>query len=298
MAHPCFRILTICALAVGGTLCQGADSQTILFIGNSFTYGAGSESTHHFHPDSVTDLNKSKIGGVPALFKAMADQAGVPYQVSLETKGGVGLDFHLKEKQPLVVKPWDIVCMHGLSVLDGKNPGDPHLLVSTVKEMADLLHAQNGKVKIYLTATWARADQIYPKDGHWHDSDVATMTRDVRKGYDLAAAGSPFISGISPVGESWQRAIDGNLADPNPYDGIAAGRIDLWAADNHHASSAGYYLEALTIFGTVTGRNPTLLGEDDAIAKELGVAPALAANLQRIAAEQVAANGKSGAVLH
>jgi len=74
-----------------------AQSRTkVLFIGNSFTYAAGS-AVHFYRAGTVTDLNDEGVGGVPALFKSFADQAGLAYDVSLETRGGTGLDFHLAE---------------------------------------------------------------------------------------------------------------------------------------------------------------------------------------------------------
>ncbi len=54
------------------------------------------------------------------------------------------------------------------------------------------------------------------------------------------------------MGAAWNQAIQQGIADPNPYDGITPGQLNLWAPDNYHGSAAGYYLEALTIFGNVT----------------------------------------------
>ena len=42
---------------------------SVLFIGNSFTYGACS-AVQFYRTDFVTDLNRNGWGGVPALFKA------------------------------------------------------------------------------------------------------------------------------------------------------------------------------------------------------------------------------------
>ena len=39
---------------------------TVLFIGNSFTYGAGS-AVRFYRADTVTDLNSDGIGGVPSV---------------------------------------------------------------------------------------------------------------------------------------------------------------------------------------------------------------------------------------
>ena len=62
----------------------------MLFIGNSFTFGSGSP-VRFYRADTVTDLNNEGIGGVPALFKSFTQQAGLDYDVSLETRGGSGL---------------------------------------------------------------------------------------------------------------------------------------------------------------------------------------------------------------
>lgn len=91
------------------------------------------------------------------------------------------------------------------------------------------------------------------------------------------------------MGEAWNRAFASGLADTNPYNGIGAGQINLWALDNYHASPYGYYLEALTIFGNVTRLNPLSLGANDFVARDIGISPTIAAALQQIASAQLAA---------
>ena len=94
-----------------------------------------------------------------------------------------------------------------------------------------------------------------------------------------------------PVGEAFTRAIQTGVADPNPYDGIEAGKLNLWTYDNYHASTYGYYLEALVIFGSVTGRDPRSLGENECSAYELGLSRAEAKALQQVAFDQLASTG-------
>ena len=195
---------------------------SLLFIGNSFTFGANSP-VQFYRADTVTDLNNEGIGGVPALFKSFTTQAGLDYDVSLETRGGSGLDFHLENKLAAIgSKPWDKVVMHGQSTLDFDKPGDPAKLVATTRKMADFLREHNPKVEIFLTATWSRADQTYQGKGPWLGKPIDAMARDVRAAYDAAAAGVPNVKGVIPVGEAWNRAIQTGIADPNPYDGIEA----------------------------------------------------------------------------
>jgi hypothetical protein len=112
------------------------------------------------------------------------------------------------------------------------------------------------------------------------------MAMDVRAGYDKAAAGIRGAS-VIPVGEAWNRAMKNGIADPNPYDGIEAGKIDLWAIDHYHASAQGYYLEALMVFGEVTGIDPRSLGASECAAYELGFTGAPARALQQIAFDEL-----------
>ena len=58
----------------------------------------------------------------------------------------------------------------------------------------------------------------------------------LRAGVDKAAAGAS-IKAVIPVGEAWTRAMQTGIADPNPYDGVDAGKLDLWTYDHYHAST-------------------------------------------------------------
>ena len=65
------------------------------------------------------------VGGVPAIFKEFTKEAGLDYDVSLETVGGKGFDYHYAEKRAVLDKPWDVVVGHGYSTLDEAHPGNP-----------------------------------------------------------------------------------------------------------------------------------------------------------------------------
>jgi hypothetical protein len=139
-------------------------------------------------------------------------------------------------------------------------------------------------------STWSRADQTYPAKGAWAGQPIEAMARDVRAAYDKAASAAG-IKFVIPVGEAWTRAIQTGVADPNPYDGIEAGKLNLWTYDNYHASTHGYYLEALVIFGSVTGRDPRSLGQNECSAYELGLSRAEAKTLQQVAFDELAGTG-------
>jgi hypothetical protein len=269
----------------------GADT-SVLFIGNSFTYGYGS-ATKYYRAASVTDLNKEGVGGVPALFKSFTEQAGLDYDVYLETRSGSALDFHLENKlSEIATNPWDQVVMHGFSTLDSNKPGDPTLLIETTVKMTSFLQQLNPNVEVFLTATWSRADMVYPTGRHWSGTPIEKMALDIRAGYDKAAAASPQVKGVNGVGEAWTRAMLLGIADTNPYDGVEFGKISLWSWDYYHASTYGYYLQALVVFGNLTGEDPRSLSENECSGFELGMSRHEVNMLQQAAFEQLASENK------
>jgi hypothetical protein len=268
---------------------NAADGGSILFVGNSFTFGSGS-AVHYYRSQTVTDLNNEGVGGVPALFKVFTEQAGLKFDVALETRGGVGIDFHLQSKKAEIgSRRWDIVVAHGYSTLDQDKPRDPAKLIATSKELADLVRTRNPKVELFLTSTWSRPDQVYPEKGAWAGKPIDVMAKDIRAAYDKAAAAAG--AKVVPVGDAFNRAMRVGFADTNPLDGIDAGKIDLWTFDNYHASTYGYYLEALMVFGRVIGRDPRSLGGDECSGMELGLSRAEVDKLQQIAFDELAASG-------
>ena len=107
--------------------------------------------------------------------------------------------------------------------------------------------------------------------------------------YD-AAAKTAHVTGIIPVGLAWNRAIDTGVAGGDPYAGIPAGKINLWAWDSYHASAYGYYLEALLVFAEVTGRDPLSLGDNETVADDMGFSKPQTHALQQIAHDELAAS--------
>lgn len=283
----------LCAAAVLAMSAGEAHARPrrILFVGNSFTFGFGS-AVWKYRADTVNDLNREGIGGVPALFKRFADQAGLDYQVSLETSGGKSLRWHWENRLKLLDRRWDDVVLQDFSTLDSSNPGNDASLVDYAGRFADRLRSRNRDVRIKLMATWSRADQTYPATGFWAGKPISAMGCDVARGYRRAAEAHPYISGVIPVGYAFDRAFADGIADPDPYDGIAFGQVDLWASDHYHASAYGSYLSALVTFGTVTGVDPAALGAKELSAKELGISEQQAAALQKVASAQI----KAGAV--
>ena len=280
------QALLLSQLILLGSFSNAATS--VLFIGNSFTYGHGSP-VRYYRADTIKDLNLEGQGGVPALFKSFTQQAGLDYEVALETRGGTGIDWHLANKLSVITqRQWDVVVAHGYSTLDLQKPGDPTKLVETAKQLATALQAKNPKVDLRLEATFPRADETYGPKGAWYGKTIGDMAKDIRTGYDLAAKSHPSIKGVIPVGEAWTRAMDVGVADNNSLDGIDAGKLNLWTFDNYHASTAGYYLKGLVVFGALTLRDPRSLGGNECSGFELGLSVPQIKSLQQVAYDQLA----------
>ena len=284
----------IAAIIAAAAIAAAEPPHSILFVGNSFTFGADSDAMT-YRKDSVSDLNGDGMGGVPALFKRFADQAGLHYSVSLETAAGQTLGWHLANKRALIDRSWDAVVLQQYSTLNPEKPGDVSQTIPAARDLAKLLRQRNPRVDISLVATWSRPDLTYPSGKRWSGQPIERMALDLRKADEQVRAAVPSISRVAPVGEAFNCAIARKVADPNPYDGLAPGQIDLWAGDHYHASNEGYYLEALTIFTEVTHTDPRKLGPSEAAARDLAISPSLAAELQDIAFN-VATRGRCDAL--
>jgi len=281
--QPATKTVRIVVALLGIACTHAADgTESILFVGNSFTFGAESP-VQHYRPETVTDLNHDGMGGVPALFKSFTGQAGFDYDVSLETIAGANLDIHYETKLALLARAWDQVVLQAYSTLDANAPGDASKLIDYSARLASLFQSMNPHVELRLVATWSRADQTYLQSGHWFGQPIEAMALDIRAACDVAAGHTLYRGAVVPVGQAWNRAIRKGVAARNPYLKIRPGQINLWASDGYHASTFGYYLEALVIFGSVTGRDPRVLGSKEIAAAELGIAPAMAVTLQGIA---------------
>lgn len=164
---------------------------------------------------------------------------------------------------------------------------------------------------VFLYQTWARPDlvdgafeTIRNDDGSIVRTDEPStetfygsldeMTAELMAGYQEVVDqadddGSPGFAGIAPVGEAFQRAIDLRIATSDFWGPGAEsdGLIDLWFDDGTHASTYGSYLSGLVMYGTLTGRNPSLFGAGELAASELGISSQGAVLLQRVASDQL-----------
>ncbi len=263
--------------------------QRVLFVGNSFLHGHAAPVLR-YHADRVTDLNGTGYGGVPALFKQLADDAGLQVEVSSELVSGQTLRFHADRKLPLIAgQRWDAVVLQENSLLDPHHPGDAGAFVAAAGRIEAAVHERHADARVYLLQTWARADQVYrTPGGRWAGQTLEAMQADLRAAYAQAARAG-CIAGVLPVGDATLRAVQDGVASRNPDGAIDDGKLRLWGPDRHHLSAWGSYLEALVIFGQLTGRDPASLGADSRAGRDLGLSAAQVEAAQAVASRQLRA---------
>lgn len=298
----CFGLLSCCWAAL---LAGPATAQTrILFVGNSFTHGQ-SAPVLNYNAAAITDENHNQPpgspryqgdpatpgpwGGVPGIFKKMADQAGRAYDVHIEAVSTVSLVYHYTNALALVqLGPWDQVVLQESSTqpLPVARTGQPADFLTYATRLEKAVHAGSPAAQVYLFQTWPRADLTYPAGQPYSGLPLDTMMRDLRRAYAYLAAHNPGIAGVAPVGDAWLRAMQAGVVQRNPYN-PNPGLLNLWGPDNFHASKWGSYLAACVLFAQLTGLDPCRLGSTEQAAVALDITGPAAVALQQIACQQV-----------
>ncbi|KAH7101803.1 hypothetical protein BKA62DRAFT_618367 [Auriculariales sp. MPI-PUGE-AT-0066] len=252
----------------------------ILFVGNSFTHG-NIEPTVSYNKGNINDANGSGYGGVPGIFKKLADTAGKNYSVTIEAVSAQTLEFHYENRASIIAqKQWNVVVLQEYSTLPvpAARGGNPTLFAQGVANVVALVRAHSNAT-VYLYETWVRPDQVYPSGAPYSGQDIRVMQTDLHNSYTTQSS-AVSAKGVAYVGDGFVKAIDSGLADANPYDSTVA-TVDVWASDNYHASKYGSYLSAVTIFSKVTGVSPTSLANGAGTAAEgLGITAGIATKLQ------------------
>lgn len=322
-----------------------AQPQAILFVGNSFTYTR--PPALNYNAAEVVDMNLANSiakpqgsdpdlpqpwGGVPGVFKALADQAGLEMDVHHSLRGGATLRGHLLNTNPagwdmranIAAKKWDVVVLQGNSTeavnRAGGNFGQFNAYVGLLARFIQVGDARNYResqlypggsnaprtlpanpnanpsAAIYLYQTWARPDLTYPAGTPYAGEPIETMTADLAAAYEQAAMTHAGIAGVVPVGEAFLRAVQEGVALRNPYEPEKKG-VDLWwHEDQFHPSGHGAYLGALMMFGAITQVDPASFGASERAARALGIEPLHAMQLQAIASQQLRASGHAMAL--
>lgn len=279
---------------------------TILFVGNSFfhgkyqpvlAYNAGHVIDENYglpatDPRCETTTGEPVVwGGIPGIFQHFTEEAGLKYEVHFEEINGRPLQYHYEHALSVIQQPrWNTVVLqeHSQWALPPRHGGHPELFREYATRLERAVHAANPAANVFLFQTWPRADLCYPAGKPFTGLPIDSMAQELHASYYGLLAQNPSFRGIAPAGDAWLRAVQTGLAMRNPY-APEPGKIDLWGEDHYHPSNWGAYLTACVLFGEITGRDPRTLGAAEQAAVALGIGPAEAVALQRVAYEQISA---------
>lgn len=236
-ALGCARFLATAALVFGAS----AAAEDVLFIGNSYTYGA-------------KEPEVQKLGGVPKLVELIAASKGRAISTEMLATGGKDLGFHLQqpETEPKVrSKKWGGVVLQDFSS-KATRAGNVEEFFQNGATFYKLVREVVPDARVVLYETWARgeASPVYsktPKPNAF--MNPAEMTSEVVRNYteqerrlEAIEPGEQVV--LAPVGAAFQLCKE------------TYPEIGLYTEDNHHASAAGLYLSALVIYATLSGDSP------------------------------------------
>jgi hypothetical protein len=230
--HMALRVaFLLLSLAVAMVSARADD---VLFIGNSFTFGANRP---------VVVMN----GGVPKLFEEIARAKGKDVTTSAVTKGGEDWEYHLAQPQTeaaLQSKTWTWVVLQDLSTRP-THAGDIAQFMRDGETFSDRIAAHSPHAGIVLYETWARPPGLFYSVKPGHDfSGPTQMMAELHENYGklrnaLASRNLAREARVALVGTAFARAT------------AEYPEINLNALDQHHASPEGYYLAALVFYETI-----------------------------------------------
>ncbi|WP_210518030.1 hypothetical protein [Hymenobacter terricola] len=278
----------------------------ILFVGNSFFHGKY-QPVLAYNAARVTDENYGLPstsprcetptgepvvwGGIPGIFKQFTEEAGLDYEVHFEEINAKPLQYHYEHALAVIQQPrWNTVVLqeHSLWALPVRHGGHPDQFRDYATRLEQAVHTASPAARVFMFQTWPRADLCYPVGTPFAGLPLDSMAQELHASYYGFQQLNPALAGIAPAGDAWLHAVQAGVAQRNPY-APEPGKIDLWAEDHYHPSNGGAYLNACVLFGEITGRDPRTLGAAEQAATTLGITPANAVALQRIAYEQVRA---------
>ncbi len=242
---------------------------SVLFVGNSFTYGAF-QPVRGYNAAAITDENfglprnnpraeavePGPFGGIPGIYQKLADEAGLPCEVHIEAVSAQTLAFHAQYALPVLAqRRWDVVVLQDYSTgpLPLRRRGNPDRFFSYATLLEQAVHTFTPRARLFLYETWPRADLTYRANQPYSGEGIEVMAAELHDAYYQEAARDADFAGVAPVGDAWLRAIRDGTALTNPFEPRETGKINLWARDSYHPSVHGAYLAALGFFNGSRG---------------------------------------------
>ena len=199
----------------------GQDSISVLFIGNSYTYG--------------NDL--------PSVLVSLSASKGDVVTVDSRTQGGAtfATQASIAENYTKIhSKPWDYVVLQGQS----QEPAFPDAQVNNAsipfaQQIADSIYASKYCTDLMLFMTWGYING----DAQWAPiSTYDGMQARLRNAYKRIADSCE--ASVSPVGMAWKYTRENHPS------------INLYAGDGQHPSYEGSYLAACTFYASLFRKSP------------------------------------------
>jgi hypothetical protein len=233
------RIVTL--LAAFYCTMAAVSAENILFVGNSFTFGAG---------DSVVHAD----GGLPKLVEGIAVSKGKKAATMMVAAGGKNWAYHLANPLTdvgLKAKPWNWVVLQDLSS-EPTHAGNVAGFMKDGRAFSDRIAKESPGAGIVLFSTWALGskNKVYatkPTPLQFHTPDE--MAGELRKNYEALAVvlrqADPHREvRVAEVGQAFALCEKKYPA------------LNLFSNGDHHASREGSYLAALVIYATIFHDSP------------------------------------------
>ena len=233
-------LMLMVSLLLSGLLVASmpARGQSILFIGNSFTWGGnGGNQTY-------------PQGGVPGIFKALATRRGHAPDVTMMAQNGRIFTDHFtnddNQGDTLAVirsKKWDYVVLQGGSREATTALGSPYWFFRSGADLNTVIKTNNPNTKVLLYETWAyptwatySGTPVYPT----YYASPASMLQEIKANYQTLAG--QIGAQVVPVGDAFARALAQNPS-------YTLNNSDF------HANDQGYYLSAMLFYQTIYHEN-------------------------------------------
>src|ERR1700677_2321694 len=233
------KILTLlaafyCTVAV-------SSAENILFIGNSFTFGAG-------------DPAVVKFGGPPKLVEAIATAKGKTTVTQMVAAGGKNWAYHLAQPVTdagLKAKKWDWVVLQDFSS-EPTHIGNVAEFMKDGQAFSDRIAQESSGAGIVLFSTWALGPKntiyaVKPTAQQFATPDQ--MEGELEKNYQALADTLRKANPKRPV-----RVADVGRAFALCEQKYPA--LNLFSKGDHHANRYGSYLAALVLYATIFQDSP------------------------------------------
>lgn len=222
------KVILLLAFLLAQLLPAQGQVDSVLFIGNSYTYG----------------------NNLPLLFENLARSAGDTFFVQSITAGGYTLQSHLNNPthiNTIQQRAWDYFIVQDQSQVPTIDFYFNSLTLPAASSLDSYFKSSNDCAKVYYFMTWGRrfgGQQCDASNTHCSVAfnDFSHMQDTLKSRYLRVARQTD--AAVSPVGEAWRLALQDTTG------------LVLHTSDNSHPNLYGSYLAACTHYASLRGQSP------------------------------------------